>query len=176
VFDLQAEIQEFREKEYREAYADEFLNTYVATQIRVLREQREMTQHELAEVIGTHQAGISRIENVNYSGWGIRTLKKVARALGCRLHISFETYGSLLEEGAAFARETLRRPSFEDDPEFRIARNIRRTAKVLDFYSLGHGQPRNTGISRGTTRQARRTNPAQLSLPIYEQPEIREAG
>ena len=31
---------EFRDKEYRHAYADECLNTMIATQIKVLREQR----------------------------------------------------------------------------------------------------------------------------------------
>lgn len=119
MFDLQTEIEEFRDREYRESYADEFLNTYVANQIRVIREQRGMSQEQLASIVGTKQAGISRIENVNYSGWNIRTLKKIARAFGCRLHISFETYGSLLEEGVGFIRKALERPTFEEDPVFK---------------------------------------------------------
>ena len=32
--------QAFRDEEYRHSYADEFLNTYIATQIKTLREQR----------------------------------------------------------------------------------------------------------------------------------------
>jgi transcriptional regulator with XRE-family HTH domain len=109
-------IQQLRDKEYREAYADDFLNAYIAAQIRAIREQRNMTQEELASLVGTQQAGISRVENVNYSGWNIRTLKKIAYALGARLHVSIETFGSLLEEGANFSRKALERPSVDDDP------------------------------------------------------------
>ncbi|MGH7987306.1 MAG: helix-turn-helix domain-containing protein [Candidatus Binataceae bacterium] len=113
------EIEQFRDRSYREAYADEFLNIYVASQLRTIREQRGLTQEELAEAIGTKQGGISRIENVNYSGWNVTTLKKIAFALGCRLNISLETFGSLIdEEGSRCTREALQRPDFSEDPVF----------------------------------------------------------
>ncbi len=105
--------------EYRYAYAEDFSNTYIATQIKVLRDQRGMTQEGLAEAIGTKQSGISRLENVNYSSWKTETLRKTARALGVRLRISFETFGSLLGEDAEFSRESLKRPKFEDDLAFK---------------------------------------------------------
>lgn len=109
-------VEQFRDKEYREAFADDFLDAYIAAQIRTIREQRDMTQQELADLIGTKQTGISRIENVNYSSWNIRTLKKIAYALGTRLHVSIETFGSLIEEGASFSRKALQRASVQDDP------------------------------------------------------------
>jgi transcriptional regulator with XRE-family HTH domain len=109
---------EFRDQEYREAYAEDFLNTSIATQLQVIREQRKLTQAQLAEKIGTQQAGVSRIENVNYSSWKIETLKKLAFALGCRLKVSIETFGSLIDEETNFSRETLKRPSFDEDPVF----------------------------------------------------------
>lgn len=37
-------VEQFRDKEYREAYADDFLDAYIAAQIRTIREQRDMTQ------------------------------------------------------------------------------------------------------------------------------------
>lgn len=110
--------KEFADEEYRYAYAEDYLNTYVATQIRVLREQRGMNQENLAELIGTKQSGISRLENVNYSAWKIETLRKIAHALGVRLRISFETFGSLLDETAKFSPEGLQRETFEKDPAF----------------------------------------------------------
>jgi transcriptional regulator with XRE-family HTH domain len=174
VFDLHTEIEEFRNQEYRESYADEFLNTYVANQIRVVREQRGMTQQQLAEAIGTQQAGISRIENVNYSGWNIRTLKKIARALSCRLHISFETYGSLLEAGANFRRESLLRPSFEDDPKFKTSGQVINTVmQRSENASLKELQSAVEYLLDAIVTQ-RRSNPAGLTLPIYEQPKVRE--
>jgi transcriptional regulator with XRE-family HTH domain len=121
--------QQLRDKEYREAYADDTLSAYIAAQIRSIREQRTMTQEELAGLIGTKQAGVSRIENVNYSNWSLRTLKKIAYAFGCRLHVSIETFGSLLDEGASFSRHALERPKFEDDPVF--ANDKAKTSKAV---------------------------------------------
>jgi len=109
---------EFKDQEYREAYAEDFLNTSIAAQLQVIREQRELTQAQLAEKVGTQQAGISRLENVNYSAWKIETLKKLAFALGCRLKVSIETFGSLIDEVTNFSREALKRPSFDEDLVF----------------------------------------------------------
>lgn len=105
------------DEEFRRAYAESFLNTTVAAQIKALREMRGMTQADLAEAIGTKQAGVSRLENVNYSAWKTETLRKVAGALGVRLKISFETFGSLLDEVDQFSRESLQRVVPELDPE-----------------------------------------------------------
>jgi transcriptional regulator with XRE-family HTH domain len=110
--------EEFQDKEYRQTYAEDFLNTKIATQIRVLREQRGWTQAELADMIGTKQAGVSRLENVNYSGWKIETLKKIARAFDVVFNAGFESFGKLLDEAEEFSREALEKPSFEHDPDW----------------------------------------------------------
>jgi transcriptional regulator with XRE-family HTH domain len=113
-------IEEFKEsEEYRYAYAEEHLNTTIALQIKALREQRGMKQADLAAKIGTKQPGIARLENINYSRWNTETLKRVARALGVRLKITFETFGTLLDEDATFSREALERNIFEEDPAFK---------------------------------------------------------
>jgi len=124
---------EFRDKDYRYAYAEDFLNTLIATQIKVLREQRGLTQQELADLIGTKQAGISRLENVNYSAWKTETLRKLARALGVRLRITFETFGTLLDEAEDFNQQSLERPEFDADPPLAHKKApILREVPVLD--------------------------------------------
>lgn len=107
--------QELKDPEYSEGYAESFLDSYIATQIKVLREQREFSQSSLADLINTRQGVISRIESVNYSKWNLSTLKKLARAFRVRLHVSFETYGSLLEEVDTFSRKSLERQPRESD-------------------------------------------------------------
>jgi transcriptional regulator with XRE-family HTH domain len=131
------------DEEYRYAYAEDFLNTYIATQIKVLRDEREMKQEDLAQAIGTKQSGISRLENVNYSNWKTETLKKLARAFGVRLRISFETFGSLLSEDAEFSREALKRPKFEDDPVFKpqgISAEMEEQAREIHLAKAGSGK------------------------------------
>lgn len=118
----------FKSKEYRHAYADEFLNTSIATQIKALREQeqRKWTQAELGSRVNPpmKQTRISVMENVNYSSWSINTLRKLAEAFDLRLRVSFESFGSLVEEIEQFNRKALERPSFDDDPVF-AGRHIR---------------------------------------------------
>jgi transcriptional regulator with XRE-family HTH domain len=111
--------QSFKDKEYRHGYVDEFLNAYIATQIKVLREQRGWSQTELAEHAGMMQPRISVMENVNYSSWSIKILRKIAEAFDLTLCVSFEIFGRRIEDIEGFRRETLERNSFDDDPYFK---------------------------------------------------------
>ncbi|HVS87694.1 MAG TPA: helix-turn-helix transcriptional regulator [Candidatus Acidoferrum sp.] len=146
--------EELKDPEYRQAYADDYLNTYVATQIQVLREQRGFTQEKLAELIGTKQPGVSRLENVNYSAWNTETLRKIAHALGVRLRISFETYGDLLMECTSFGRRALQRPNFEQDPGIF-------PAEAMSYYFIGANdapiltQTEMAGLGHESTAQIR---------------------
>src|SRR5260370_36974259 len=101
---------EFEDSDYRYAYAESFLNTKIATQIKTLREQRGKKQSELGALIGTKQSGFSRFEDVNHSVWKTDTLWKIARALDVRLNISFETFGSLMDDKEQFSKASLERP------------------------------------------------------------------
>lgn len=111
-------ISEFQDAEYRYAYAESFLNAKIAMQVKTLREQREKTQTEVSATMGIKQSGYHRFEDVNHAVWKTDTLWAIARANGVRLNISFETFGSLLDEKKQFTKEKLRRPAFEDDPVF----------------------------------------------------------
>ena len=58
-------------------------------QIIKARMEQDMTQSELAMLIGTKQSNISRLEGGDYNP-SLRFLKRVAHGLGKELHISFE--------------------------------------------------------------------------------------
>ncbi|MEK7993366.1 MAG: helix-turn-helix transcriptional regulator [Planctomycetota bacterium] len=111
-------IEAFRDREYRESYAEGFLNSWISHQLTAVRRQRGLTQQQLAERVGTKQSGISRMERDGYGRWNFSTLQKAALALDCRLKVSLETFGSLLEEAAEFSETKLLRPVFEQDPVF----------------------------------------------------------
>lgn len=111
-------LRKFADFVYRHAYAEEYLDSAIATQIKVLREQRGMTQVELAGHLGMKQSQIARMENVNHTGWQIRTLKRVAKAFDLFLVVKFESFGGALPDIENFNRRALERPSFEDDPIF----------------------------------------------------------
>jgi transcriptional regulator with XRE-family HTH domain len=111
-------LTEFQDKETRHIYADNFLNTWIATQLKVLREDKGWTQAELADETGMKQERISVLEDVNYESWTIKTLKRFAKAFDVRLSIKFETFGSYLSDFDSFKRENLSRVCFDRDPAF----------------------------------------------------------
>jgi transcriptional regulator with XRE-family HTH domain len=110
---------EFQDEDYRYAYDEEFSNSRMATQIKVIREQRKLKQAELADLAEMKQSRISALEDINYNSWSISTLRRLAKALGVRLVFGFEGWGELLPEIEGFGRKSLEKPKFEDDPAFK---------------------------------------------------------
>lgn len=111
--------KDFKDSDYRHIYGEGFLNSSIATQIKVLREEREWTQARLAEEAGMNQSRISELEDVNFNSWTIRTLRKFAKAFDLRLKISFEEFGTLLHDFKGLNRKSLSRKSFAVDPAFK---------------------------------------------------------
>jgi transcriptional regulator with XRE-family HTH domain len=158
-------IETFKaDPEARYAYAEDFLNTVIASQIYVLREQQGMTQAELAAAIGTKQSGISRLENVNYSAWKTQTLKKIARALGVRLRVTFETFGTLLDEDDSFSKKSLQRDRFEDDPTFHDTAASTNNASMNNVVLLTEWTSKSGNIT------------AEASTPIEPTPGVSSQG
>ena len=112
---------DFGDPEYRHVYDEGFLNSSIATQLKVLREERGWTQEVMAEKAGINQSRVSELEDINFNSWTIRTLRKFAKGFDLRLKISFEEFGTLLEDFRNLNRKGLSRRSFALDPEFHPA-------------------------------------------------------
>jgi DNA-binding XRE family transcriptional regulator len=59
----------------------------IAFQMYDLRKKAGLTQTQLAKLVGTKQSNIARIESADYTGYTLKTLEKVAKALQARLEI-----------------------------------------------------------------------------------------
>lgn len=108
-------VAEFNDKEYAHAYMDEFSNMTIAAQIKVLREQRGLTQKELAEASNMKQERVCALEDVDYDAWTIKTLRKLAKAFDLTVKISFEKFSSGIMDVSKINSETLKRTSREED-------------------------------------------------------------
>jgi ribosome-binding protein aMBF1 (putative translation factor) len=111
--------QDFQSEEARYAYSESVANAYVSEQIKRLREDRGLSQEDLAALIGTKQSGISRLQSKDYSAWKVETLRKLAKAFGVRLRISFEEFGTITDDIAGFNEGNLVPRKFSDDPIFK---------------------------------------------------------
>lgn len=155
---------EFHDKETRHIYVEDFLNTYIATQIKVLREKAGWTQAQLAEKAGMKQERISVLEDVNYSSWTANVLKRIAKAFDMRLSIKIESFGSYLDEFENFNREALLQPTFEQDPAFQEKTTASRASmRLLESIKDTANIPAHQSRSKTPT-----TNAAQLKLwPLH---------
>ena len=67
----------------------ERLNARVAQLIHDARTQANLTQRQLAELIGTRQSVISRLEDADYDGHSLSMLQRIAIALDQELTVQF---------------------------------------------------------------------------------------
>lgn len=99
--------QEFSDKEYAHAYMEEHENMVLAAQIKTLREQRGLTQAQLAELSGMKQERVCALENVEYDAWTIKTLRKLAQAFDTHLDVSFAPFSKGILDVVNLSREKL---------------------------------------------------------------------
>ena len=80
---------ELKDTEFKTHYQEERQALKVAMRIVELREEKGLSQQELAKLMGTSQQAISRIESGEYEGFTLKTLEKIAEATGMRVKIEF---------------------------------------------------------------------------------------
>lgn len=89
--DVKAEL--IADSEFREEWLATRTFRQVASEVVRVRSEKNLTQQELAALIGTTKSTISRIESLNYGRVTITTLDKIARALGMELEVRFKEAG-----------------------------------------------------------------------------------
>lgn len=91
-------LKDFDDKEYRDAFVRANVFSWLAFQIRELREQRGVTQTDLASLLGTRQSVVSRLERSGEKGLSLKTLLDVAQALDVAILVKFVPFSRFLRE------------------------------------------------------------------------------
>ncbi len=81
--------EQLKDHAVRKAYEEERLFVELAIQIGHLRQQKGLSQQALAKRLHTSQQMISRLESPQNGSLSLRTLVKLARALGREVKIQF---------------------------------------------------------------------------------------
>lgn len=108
-------IDSLQDKEYRDLYVAENIDTGIAFQVRAMRDAREWTQSELGARTGKQQEAIARIEDPNYGNYTLRTLKLLALAFDVALVVRFEPFSRFVDYITKLAPTDLAVPSFATD-------------------------------------------------------------
>jgi transcriptional regulator with XRE-family HTH domain len=111
-----------RSKESREKLVSSNLDKGIAYQIRATRDEREMSQSQLALKAGMAQNNISRLESPDYGKHTISSLKRLADAFDVALVVRFVPFSQYIDwlSGTDFLDkgirpESLAVPSFDDE-------------------------------------------------------------
>jgi len=89
------------DQELRHRIARERLSAQVARMIYEARTRARLTQGQLAELVGTRQPVIARLEDADYRGHSLSMLQRIARALNKRLDVRFLEAGPRRRRRAA---------------------------------------------------------------------------
>ena len=69
------------------------VNAEVAQLIHDVRSEAKLTQKQLAELVGTTQSVIARLEDADYEGHSLSMLQRIAAAVNKRLEVRFVSSG-----------------------------------------------------------------------------------
>jgi ribosome-binding protein aMBF1 (putative translation factor) len=75
------------DRKVREIITEERINAEVAQLIYHARTDARLTQKQLADLVGTKQPVIARLEDADYRGHSLSMLQRIAAALGQRVQI-----------------------------------------------------------------------------------------
>ena len=81
--------RQFKDEEFRKAYEEEGVYAELAVQIARLRARKGLSQKRLARLLHTSQQTISRLEDPKNASYSLKTLMKLAHALGKELKVEF---------------------------------------------------------------------------------------
>lgn len=82
------------DRKLRAAIEEQGLNVRVAEMIHEARAEAGLTQGQLADLVGTTQSVISRLEDADYEGHSLAMLRRIAEALNRRLEVKLVRVGA----------------------------------------------------------------------------------
>ncbi len=87
-----------QDEEFRREWFRSELEAKVPEMFRELREERSLTQKDLADATGMKQSAISRFERERTGKWKLETLLKLSEALDAQLDISVRKSEEVIEQ------------------------------------------------------------------------------
>jgi len=115
--ELISKLAKLENKNYRHAYMSDHVRVGIASQIKLLRTKANLTQSDLAKLIGTKQAVISRLEDPDSGAVNLNTLFKIAKAFDVGLVAKFASFGKFLDESQNVTPTALTAKNFTEERE-----------------------------------------------------------
>ena len=89
----------WRIPEFRKRFEEADRAWDIALQLSALRKARGLTQQQVADLLGTKQQAIARLEDPSYTGHSLSMVKKYAEALGATVQVTITLPDGIGHEG-----------------------------------------------------------------------------
>ena len=167
-------IETLADKENRDAFVAEHIDTGDPFQLRALREQREWTQDQVGQEAGMAQARISVLEDPNYASFTLKSLKKLASAFDVALIVRFVPFSQLINWDLTLSPESLKAESFNEEFEKEIALKPSVGSSILDRLQYHPTQVVDIELYRGRKQRISALTPP-ISGNVINHPAALEA-
>ena len=155
-------VHELTDKDFRNEYMMDQVRTFIAFQIRALREQRGWNQGDLARESGKTQSVISRIEDPDYGKLSLQTCLELAVAYDLPLLIQFTEWDDWLARMSNASPSALRKRSFDANRLLEIRKKMDRSAAAAHESESHIATLRQLGLS-GTVKETAGANANSIS-------------
>jgi transcriptional regulator with XRE-family HTH domain len=165
-------VHELSDTEFRQEYMMDRVRSYIAFQIRTLREQRCWNQADLAKAAGKTQSVISRLEDPDYGKLSLQSCLEIAVAFDIPLLVQFVEWDDWLTRMSNLSPSALRKRSFDADRLLEIHRRSRAAASA----EAGNVVESSTTLQRlGLTASVGTTAAANTNIS-FERPHLSQGG
>jgi transcriptional regulator with XRE-family HTH domain len=147
-------VRELTDKEFRHEYMMDQVRSYIAFQIRALREQRQWNQADLAKVAGKTQSVISRLEDPDYGKLSLQSCLEIAVAFDLPLLVQFTDWDDWLARMSNVSPSALRKRSFDENRLLEIGRRMNQSANDAGSSEESFTTFRQLGLNASTGASA----------------------
>ncbi|WP_239250058.1 helix-turn-helix transcriptional regulator [Candidatus Nitrotoga sp. M5] len=99
----------------RAAYVEAELVNSLAHQIRIIRQQRGLSQRQLAEKLGTTQTTVSRLEDPSYGRYSMRSLLALSKVFDTAILVRFMPFSRFMPDTWDTHPKNFEALSYEDE-------------------------------------------------------------
>jgi transcriptional regulator with XRE-family HTH domain len=165
-------VHELADAEFRHEYMMDQVRSYIAFQIRALREQRRWTQGDLAKAAGKTQSVISRLEDPDYGKLSLQSCLEIAVTYDVPLLVQFAEWDDWLTRMSNLSPSALRKRSFDANRLLEIRRRNRAAAATATDDTTAHAT---TLQQLGLSSSVETTAAANVNIS-FERPHLSHGG
>ena len=167
-------------KETRGAYIRAKLNVNIPSQIRALRQKREMTQGTLADEADMKQSRISAMERPGETKFNLETLIRLAAVLRVGLSVKFVSFSEMVKWSNEYSQDNFDVVKIENDPAFVapevLARETTMPKRTRDYDSWRLEKLADPEIAAGYLNDAKQDSPEMFLKALLNVTQSRQVA